>query len=128
MGQSSLKMNSNMLIVLSLVAAALCAPQVAKFEDIDAFRPGDTSGSRRTHGDELPDVMAERHNDLFAEDGLSYGSRRKRSSNTGVLSSLSDLIADETEEMAEKEIAEQPAEEMKPAEPYKGPKNLDFVE
>merc|ERR1719264_385326 len=132
-------MNTNMLIVLSLVAAALCAPGVPqKFEEIEA--PGDTSGSRRTHGDvrNVAD-MAERNNELFAEEDLSpkkmeISERRKRSLNTNALRSLSKLFEEDTiltsgpaEDFAREEDEERKQEPAE-AEPYKGPVFLNHEE
>ena len=63
-------MNSNMLIVLSLVAAALCAPQVPKkFEEIEAFRHEWSEQMEYKEGGDAG--IAERNNEQFAE-GLFY--------------------------------------------------------
>merc|ERR1711934_22669 len=96
MGQSLLKMNSNMLIVLSLVAAALCAPQVQEnVEEIEAFRH---DWLEQMEYKELPEGdagIAERNNEQFAEDYFPKETdkeRRKRSLNTNALSSPSELF------------------------------------
>ena len=70
--QSLLKMNSNMLIVLSLVAAALCAPQVQEnVEEIEVFRH---DWLEQMEYKEIPegDEMPKRNNEQFVEEGLFY--------------------------------------------------------
>ena len=54
-------MNSNMikLIILTLAAAALCAPSGPKAPE-------------KWEKEEMPDIMAERHADLFMEKGLFF--------------------------------------------------------